>query len=96
MKKINILFVIFSFFIPAVNATDIQYGYNAQGDYVPMSVGNNTINYGYNAQGDYVPMSIGNKHINYGYNSQGDYVPVSYDDFDDNDSDLNNDLDFDF
>lgn len=37
----------------------IQYGYNAQGDYVPMSVGGQRIHYGYNPYGDFVPMYIG-------------------------------------
>lgn len=39
--------------------SDIKYGYNAVGDYVPTSIGNQQIHYGYNAYGDYVPMYIG-------------------------------------
>lgn len=57
---------------------DIDYGYNAIGDFVPTSVDNQRIQYGYNAVGDYVPMSVGGRQINYGYNAVGDYVPISY------------------
>ncbi|MCM1003579.1 MAG: hypothetical protein NC408_04485 [Candidatus Gastranaerophilales bacterium] len=60
-----------------VFADNINYGYNSQGQYVPISVGNQRINYGYNAQGNYVPTSVGNTQINYGYNSRGQYVPTS-------------------
>ena len=42
-----------------VLADSVQYGYNAQGNYVPTSIGGNRIQYGYNAQGNYVPTSIG-------------------------------------
>ena len=37
----------------------IHYGYNAHGDYVPTSIGDEKIHYGYNSYGEYVPMSIG-------------------------------------
>lgn len=55
----------------------IDYGYNAYGNYVPTSVGNQRIQYGYNAVGDYVPMSVGEQRIHYGYNAYGDFVPMS-------------------
>lgn len=55
----------------------IDYGYNAYGDYVPTSVGNQRIQYGYNAVGDYVPTSVGNQRIHYGYNAYGNFVPMS-------------------
>ena len=58
-------------------ARDISYGYNAHGDYVPVSIGGERVDYGYNAHGDYVPTSIGGKDIDYGYNARGDYVPTS-------------------
>lgn len=37
----------------------IHYGYNASGEYVPVSIGEQRIHYGYNAWGEFVPMSIG-------------------------------------
>ena len=43
--------------VPAY-AGSIDYGYNAKGNYVPTSVGENKIQYGYNAYGDYVPQRI--------------------------------------
>ena len=61
-----------------VYASDIRYGYNARGEYVPTSVGNDRIHYGYNARGEYVPTSVGNQRIQYGYNARGEYVPTSY------------------
>ena len=59
MKKF-LLIALSILFISPVFADNIQYGYNAQGDYVPTSVGGNRIQYGYNAQGDYVPTGYGN------------------------------------
>lgn len=38
----------------------IEYGYNAQGNYVPMYIGGQKIHYGYNSYGEFVPLSIGN------------------------------------
>lgn len=38
----------------------IQYGYNAQGNFVPVSVGGQRIHYGYNPYGEFVPKYIGN------------------------------------
>ena len=63
--------------MPLPPPVDIDYGYNAVGDYVPTSVGNQRIQYGYNATGDYVPMSVGGQQIHYGYNAYGDFVPMS-------------------
>lgn len=56
----------------------IEYGYNAKGDFVPTDIGGQHIEYGYNAKGQYVPMWYGNNPIEYGYNAVGDYVPLSY------------------
>lgn len=83
MKKI--LLVIGFFTILPANAglyddilsPDVDYGYNAVGDYVPMSVGGMDIDYGYNAVGDYAPTAVGRQQIQYGYNAVGDYVPMS-------------------
>lgn len=83
MKKLLLLLCIV--LCPCMAFADqIHYGYNAKGEYVPVSVNGRTINYGYNAQGDYVPVSTTNQrnyqdteYINYGYNAQGQYVPVS-------------------
>ena len=58
MKKIFCLFINMVIFVSVAYAGNIQYGYNAQGDYVPTSIGGSRINYGYNAQGDYVPVDI--------------------------------------
>lgn len=69
--------IIFSLFTLSAYAGSIDYGYNAQGNYVPKSIGGNQIQYGYNAHGDYVPKSIGGNQIQYGYNAHGDYVPKS-------------------
>ena len=77
MKKVIISAVLFTFSMLAVQAGNINYGYNAQGDYVPTSIKGERIQYGYNARGDYVPTSIGNKKIDYGFNAKGDYVPTS-------------------
>ena len=60
-----------------VLAGSIQYGYNANGDYVPISINGQRVQYGYNAHGDYVPTSIGGQRVQYGYNANGDYVPTS-------------------
>lgn len=65
------------YYPPPPPAVGIDYGYNAYGDYVPTSVGNQRIQYGYNAVGDYVPTSVGNQRIHYGYNAYGDFVPMS-------------------
>ena len=59
-------------------AGDIRYGYNGQGNYVPIEVNNQRIEYGYNGQGNYVPTSVGGEKIGYGYNGQGNYVPISF------------------
>ena len=45
--------------LTSVQARNIRYGYNAQGDYVIKSIGDNNIGYGYNAKGDFVPTSFG-------------------------------------
>ena len=54
--KILKLFVALSlaFFTLSAYAGSIDYGYNAQGNYVPKSIGGNQIQYGYNAHGDYL------------------------------------------
>lgn len=65
------------YYSPPPPPVDIDYGYNAVGDYVPTSFGNQRIQYGYNAMGDYVPMSVGGQQIHYGYNAYGDFVPMS-------------------
>ena len=44
---------------PEPQKIEIRYGYNARGEYVPMSVGGQRVHYGYNAYGDFVPMYIG-------------------------------------
>ena len=77
MKKILILLFFAFTFVLNVFANSIDYGYNARGEYVPKSIGNERIDYGYNAKGEYVPTSIGGKRIDYGYNAHGDYVPKS-------------------
>lgn len=48
--KYNLLIWIFMFTITSTFAGNIQYGYNAQGDYVPTSINGNQVQYGYNAQ----------------------------------------------
>ncbi|MCD7779813.1 MAG: hypothetical protein LUH05_03995 [Candidatus Gastranaerophilales bacterium] len=75
-KKIITILCLVMFAAPAF-ADNIQYGYNAVGEYVPVKIGNDRVKYGYNAVGDYVPTSIGNNKIKYGYNAQGNYVPTS-------------------
>lgn len=77
MKKVILILAIL-ISLPCF-AVDIDYGFNANGDYVPTSIGGQSIDYGYNAVGDYVPLSIGDRHINYGYNAYGDYVPMEID-----------------
>ena len=78
MKKILLtLFSFFIFCIVPVFAGNIQYGFNAQGDYVPQSIGDQRVQYGFNSQGNYVPQSVGDQRIQYGFNAQGKYVPVS-------------------
>ena len=78
MIKKFIILILFTFFCTvAALATDINYGYNAHGDYVPTSYGGQQIQYGYNAHGDYVQTSIGGQQIQYGYNAHGNYVPTS-------------------
>ena len=77
MKKL-LLFLLSILIISPAFADNIQYGYNAQGDYVPTSINGKRVQYGYNAQGDYVPTSVGGNRIQYGYNAQGDYVPTGY------------------
>ena len=61
----------------SANAIDVNYGYNAHGQYVPTSYGNQQVQYGYNAHGQYVPTSYGNQKVQYGYNAHGQYVPRS-------------------
>ena len=78
MKNFKILLLLGSFLaVLPVFAGSIQYGYNAKGDYVPISISGQRVQYGYNAQGDYVPTSIGGQRVQYGYNAQGNYVPTS-------------------
>ena len=79
MKKLLIL-VFLLIQLPVL--ADIEYGYNAYGDYVPMSVDGEDVRYGYNAYGDYVPMGIGDDDITYKHNSFGKYVPLSVGDDD--------------
>ena len=57
MKRILLIAVLL--FSCSSFSKNIGYGYNAMGDYVPTSIGNENIGYGYNAMGDYVPTSIG-------------------------------------
>lgn len=81
MKKLLLCLIIF---FPCVAIADqIYYGYNAMGEYVPISVNGQNINYGYNAVGEYVPVSTSNPYnsretteIEYGYNAVGDFVPI--------------------
>ena len=72
-------FGFFAYFLCVFSAfgDDIHYGYNAQGEYVPMQIDGQRVHYGYNAHGDYVPMQIGDDSVQYGYNAQGDYVPTA-------------------
>lgn len=77
MKNLLILFSIFTIFSSVVFAGNIEYGYNAKGEYAPKSVNGKKIEYGYNAHGDYVQKSIGGEKIEYGYNARGQYVPKS-------------------
>ena len=58
-------------------AGNIEYGYNANGDYVPTKINGKRVDYGYNANGDYVPTKVGNDRIDYGYNANGNYVPTN-------------------
>ena len=59
---------------------DVEYGYNMQGQYVPVAIGGERIEYGYNMQGQYVPVAIGDRKIQYGYNMQGQYVMTGIED----------------
>ena len=79
MKKFLILLLFTFISAICVFAADVNYGYNAHGNYVPTSYGSDRINYGYNAHGEYVPKSVGNQQIQYGYNAHGEYVPKSVD-----------------
>ena len=74
MKKILILIY---FLIQLSVFADIEYGFNAQGKYVPMSINGEDVKYGFNAIGKYVPISIGEQDVKYSYNSFGEYVPIS-------------------
>jgi len=56
MKKI-ILLICILLLSNSVFAANVHYGYNAQGDYVPLSVNGQHIQYSYNAAGDFVPMN---------------------------------------
>ena len=67
VKRFLILLLFGFFSTVSVFATDIRYGYNAHGDYVPTSYGTEKIKYGYNAHGEYVPTAIGDQKIKYGY-----------------------------
>ena len=75
----RILSVFFAFVLSTASAIagNIIYGYNAQGDYVPIEIDGQKVEYGYNAQGDYVPTAIGKNRVEYGYNAQGDYLPTA-------------------
>lgn len=74
MKKLVITLFSFIIFSSYCYGANINYGYNAHGQYVPKTYGSSSINYGYNAHGKYVPKSVGNQKIEYGYNAHGDYV----------------------
>ena len=50
MKKFILCLFVCS--ILPVNGAEIRYGYNAQGQYVPVQVGNERVKYGYNAYGE--------------------------------------------
>ena len=66
--KIFIYFAALLLSFPA-SAGNVRYGYNAQGEYVPMQVEGKDIRYGYNAKGEYVPMKVGNDAIQYGFST---------------------------
>jgi len=68
MRITFLAFLMLGIFSCPAQAGDIQYGYNAHGNYVPVKIDGENIDYGYNAKGDYVPVKIGNKSIQYGYN----------------------------
>ena len=80
MKKILYTAVILIFATGFAQAQDIEYGYNMQGQYVPVAIGGEKIEYGYNMQGQYVPVAIGERRIQYGYNMQGQYVITGIED----------------
>ena len=64
MNIFKMLFLLCFFFVGlSVLAGSIQYGYNANGDYVPTSINGQRVQYGYNANGNYVPTSIGGNRI---------------------------------
>lgn len=67
--------------ISFVQAQNVEYGYNMQGQYVPIAIGEEEIEYGYNMQGQYVPVAVGGRNIEYGYNMQGQYVVTGIEDF---------------
>ncbi|MBO6290345.1 MAG: hypothetical protein J6N45_08500, partial [Alphaproteobacteria bacterium] len=74
MKKFLMIFAVAMLWTNLAKAGNIEYGYNAQGLYVPIKIDGQKVDYGYNSQGDYVPTKIGDNKVDYGYNSQGDYV----------------------
>lgn len=76
MKNLLSLFFIICFSVSIAIAENIQYGYNANGEYVPVSVGNKKVEYSYNARGEYKPSSIGGRRIRYNYGSNGMYLPT--------------------
>ena len=80
MKRILYTTFILIFATSFVQAQDIEYGYNMQGQYVPIAIGGEKIEYGYNMQGQYVPVAIGDRKIQYGYNIQGQYVMTGIED----------------
>ena len=65
MLRFCCLILVFALNTTAVRAGNIQYGYNARGEWVPVSVDGERIEYGYNARGDYVPTAVGNNRIDY-------------------------------
>lgn len=58
MRKLLLFLLLFNF-PQSVFSGNIQYGYNAKGEYVQKSIGGQKIDYGYNAKGQYVPKSYG-------------------------------------
>ena len=79
MKYVFYIISIVLIIINEAVARNIQYGYNARGEYVPIQIDGEMVQYGYNPRGEYVPTSIGDNHIGYGYNPRGDYVPTYID-----------------
>ena len=71
------LICVSAFLASAAFAGDIRYGYNNQGEYVPIEIDGQRVEYGYNNQGEYVPIAIGNKRVEQSFFSYGIIFEVS-------------------